>query len=612
MQVMAEEWSALNIVISADDKLSGPMTKMQNDIAKQNADLVADLKLQEERLGQLTDSMLANKDVIWAINEDMKTMHGEELARAGERLEHRKKIEEDTVAELKKTETAYVKNKKALANNTQAIIKLHKEQAAAHVKGQKKSQDSLTMTRKALMQVRRALMTVGVTAAASAKKTSSAWSGASKKIGGSVKGNVRSFSDMNQNGQDLVATFGELGGADFSATIQGISGVAEQIKMMKDMAKKGGTISGLMKMNLALTAVQALGPAIKATISYFKDLKAVAKEVAGAMEGLKKASADRMSSDKEKSDLASMYYKIAETEGEKAKIRTEEMNRISIRAGNIQAQIASEKAQNEERWSMFSAEAIKLSNERIKNLNEEYTALNKQGKWMDKALPDEIAYQKAKQKLGHKEEIAAMQEELEIRKASMGLNERDIELMKYKRRAGKEEHDPKIVEDMNKQINAKHDQIKAEKDLADAKKKVNDMIAKGNEAAKGFMETLKANMEIQKSAMESREKQLMKQAGQDEILKREQLKAQQLTEKDIDLIIEQDKAMAELEGKGADPTSEVAAKQEGRLTSGKTTEQMTESERMTAEYQQKVTELAEKQLEAFREGRITVMEAKLA
>ena len=70
--------------------------------------------------------------------------------------------------------------------------------------------------------------------------------------------------------------------------------------------------------------------------------------------------------------------------------------------------------------------------------------------------------------------------------------------------------------------------------------------------------------------------------------------------------------MAELEGKGADPTSEVVAKQEGRLTSGKTTDQMTESERMTAEYQQKVTELAIKQLEAFREGRITVMEAKLA
>ena len=455
-------------------------------------------------------------------------------------------------------------------------------------------------------------MGLGVTAAASAKKTSSAWSAASKKIGGSVKGNVRSFSDMNQNGQDLVATFGELGGADFSATIQGISGVAEQIKMMKDIAKKGGTISRMMKLNLALTAVQALGPAIKATISYFKDLKAVAKEVAGAMEGLKKASADRISSDKKKSDLASLYYKIAETEEQKAIIRTEEMNRMGRRGIAIEKAVAREKKIIANSYSLFHAEAIKLANERIKNLNEEQAALNKMGKWMDKALPNEIAYQKAKAKVGHKDEIKAMQEELEIRKASMGLNERDIELMKYKRRAGKEEHDPKIVEDMNKQINAKHDQIKAEKDLADAKEKVNEMIAKGNEAAKGFMETLKANMEIQKSAMESREKQLMKQAGQDEILKREQLKAQQLTEKDIDLIIEQDKAMAELEGKGADPTSEVAAKQEGRLTSGKTTEQMTESERMTAEYQQKVTELAEEQLKAFREGRITVMEAKLA
>ena len=609
---MAEEWSALNIVISADDKLTAPMTKMQNEIAKQNADLVADLKLQDERLRQLSASMLDNKDVSAQIAEDMKTMHGEELARAEERLKHRKQIEEDQRTELAKTEKAYVKNKKQLANNAQAIIKLHKDQAAAHEKGQKKSRDSLSMTRKALMQVRRALMSVGTAAAASAKKTSQSWSGAAKSIGGSVKSNASSLGEMNTSGQALVATFGELGGADFSATIQGISGVAEQVAMLKNISAKGGTITRMMKLNLALTAVQALGPAIKATISYFKDLKAVAKEVAGAMEGLKKASADKMSSDKKEGELASMYYKIAETEEEKAIIRKKEMDRMGQRGIDIGKDIAREQKIIDNSYSLFHAEAIKLANERIKNLNEEQAALNKMGKWMDKALPNEIAYQKAKARVGHKDEIKAMQEELEIKKASMGLNERDIELMKYKRRAGKEEHDPKIVEDMNKQINAKHDQIKAEKDLADAKKKVNDMIAKGNEAAKGFMETLKANMEIQKSAMESREKQLMKQAGQDEILKREQLKAQKLTEKDIDLIIEQDKAMAELEGKGADPTSEVAAKQEGRLTAGKTTEQMTESERMTAEYQQKVTELAEEQLKAFREGRITVMEAKLA
>ena len=89
---MAEEWSALNIVISADDKLTAPMTKMQNEIAKQNADLIADLKLQDQRLRALSSSMLDNKDVAGQIDEDMKTMHGEELARAEERSNHRKQI----------------------------------------------------------------------------------------------------------------------------------------------------------------------------------------------------------------------------------------------------------------------------------------------------------------------------------------------------------------------------------------------------------------------------------------------------------------------------------------------------------------------------------------
>ncbi len=608
---MAEEWSALNIVISADDELTGPMAKMQNEIAKQNDALVDDLKKQDERLRDITESMLSNRDVQAQISEDMKTQHGEELARSQERLDFLKTVGQAQRDELAETEKDYIKNKKTIAANTQQLIKLKKMQVEAATKGDKKSRDSLAMTRKALLQVRRALMTIGTQSAASAKKFSASWKGAAKDVS-SVKGNFGALSAMNEDGKDLIATFGELGGQDFSATIQGISGVAEQIKMMKDIAKKGGTISKMMKLNLALTAVQALGPAIKATISYFKDLKAVAKEVAGAVEGLKKASQGMMDRDKKRTEANRLAYELAETEEEKAKVRQEEMNRISIRSGNIQAQITDEKNQNSKRWSMFSAEAIKLSNERIKNLEKEYSELQKQGSWMDEALPDEIAYQKAKQKLGHKGEIAAMQEELEIRKASMGLNEREIELMKYKRRASKEEHDPKIIEDMNKQINAKHDQIKAEKDLADAKKKVNDTIAAGVEAAKQFGQTLKENMETQRSAMESREKQLMKQAGQDEILKREQLKAQKLTEKDIDLIIEQDKAMAKLEGKGPDPTSEVAAKQEGRLTSGKTTDQMTESERMTAEYQKRVTELAEEQLAAFREGRITVMEAKLA
>lgn len=604
---MAEEnLDVLDLLITATDEVSPELKGIAEEQQRTAKKLVADIEKQQASMDAAMVQLIEHERQFAMIAEAKQTARGAEL----EALEYQQKEIErnqvETRKQLQQTEKELMKNKEAYNDMFDSVKNGSTEYGAHLEKIHKKEISSMHEVRRALRHVSQGYRGV--------KPLLMGLGSASKKAGGELKtsfsANINSLNEMRESAGGVQSALVGMAGIDFSGTIQGLSGVAEQLELMKKMQKSGQSIGALMKMNLALTAVQALGPAIKATIDYFKNAADAARQVGIAVDGMNKTHSQRVEIAKETLEKTKLYIKLSKDEATAEANRKEGRERISRQYRAMSGELERLDKRYKTLWSWRNKEEMELNQKEQAIIKDKLAQMDK----MIGALGEQNEAEKQLQELrragaihdeqeARKAQIELLQKELDLKK--QGASADEIEIMKAYEQAkaeGKRGDELKFV------VNQLKEEQRIRKELA----KLDQQEPEAKDANEGDggeeFKRLKESFEEHRKMMLDRnkfmtdyEESLKKQYMTQQELRKEELERLGISKDMQHTILSNEEEMQALKDKGVDPQEEMQADKVSRFSSGKSTDQMTEMDRKTLKHQAEMEDLAKKQLQRFKD-----------
>ncbi len=605
---MADDIDALKILITAEDDYSVHLKTMDEETRSFVDNTEEYLAGAKTFADEMTKSYLDDLETIQDIEKAKETASESELVGL-------QKIQDEYKRSAQVKKDAADKAIESIREEEEALTELiesHKAGTLEFIKDEKKRQDSQS---ESLWNVRRG----GRGAAQAYNSVKGVLGGIGIQLGNVTKktkqmgaANAETFNDMRNDGDAIMGVLEGIAGIDYGATISGLTSVAEQMEMMKKLSAQGKGISSMMKLNLALTGLQAIEPLVKGIVNYFRDAEGMAKLSAAVSAQTKATTQQAIDLDATRiKNMKEMVAVMGDTEDARA-LEKEQDDRTSQRLRSLDERIKKLNKTQEDYYigkSLFQAEAIKNDTEQLESLKEQQAALLKlssENKVQEEHAKRMKDLNTAK---GYRDQTKALEENLVFLRQQNRENLTDYEIQVRRTRA-------KMIAD-----GQSVEQVDAYNKLLDEQKELNESIAEQQAKRDGatkdektpfdvLMDEREAHFKKHEQFMDRYEDQLKKQFMTAKELRKEELERLNINPRMIKGILAQEEAMRKLKEAGPDPETDVEAGNVSRLSAGKSTDKMNEKERKTAEHRKKMEDLAKKQLDALKFERKNTIEFK--
>lgn len=599
---MADDVDAISILITAEDQYTSKLKELDEETRQTILD-------QEEIVNSMREVQKQHEAELLDIIETINDIEAAKKHASGEELKN-----------LEKIQAEYVKYKEIVLENLDVITKelvehdkvlsdmveSSKERNDNYIKDEKKRSKETT---EGLWNIRRGGMMARQGITGLQKAIGGIGSGFAK-AGGSAKkfgaSNAAAFDSMRKDGSELMGVLNEIAGIDYGATIQGLTGVAEQLEMMKKLSAQGKGISGMMKLNLALTGLQAIEPLVKGIVNYFTEAEAMAKLSAAVSAQTKEVTKGYIDLDRTRiQNMKEMVALMGDTKEARALEKAED-DKTSERLKNLDKQIKKLEKTQEEYYlgkSLFQAEEIKNDNEQLESLREQQKALlelSSEDKVREEHLKRMKALQIAKD---YRDQYAALKENVEMLREQNKeqLTNFEMSLRMLRRKMLADGYSNEVIDE---RIALMKEQKKLQEEISARESgQSQDYYQEGKTPFDKLMEERDKHLTEHEKHMQRYQETLKKQFMTTEDLRREELQRLGINESMIDTIVEQEEAMRKLKEAGVDPEQDVQAGNVSRLSGGQTTEKMTEAERKTLEHQKRMEKFAQDQLDEFKKAK---------
>lgn len=600
---MAEDdFNVLDLLITARDEVSPALQGIAEEQEKTAKKLVDDIERQTAAMDADLAKMIELEQQFEMITQAKQTAREEELRSLEQQQKEIEKQQVEIRKSLDKTEKELVKNKEAY-NDLYDAAKNGGTDYGKHLeKIHKKEISSMHEVRRALRHISQGYRGI--------RPLLAGLGGASVKTGqqmrNSFNSNIAALNDMRTNATGVQEAFVAMAGVDFTSTIQGLSSMAEQLELMKNMQKQGQSIGKLMKLNLALTAVQALGPAIQKTIDYFKNAADAARQVGIAVAGMNKTHQMRVDLAKDTLEKTKLYIKLSKDEAQAEANRIEGRERIARQYRAMSGELERLDKRYKTLWSWRNKEEMELNQKEQEVLKNKLADLDKMIGALGEQTEAEkqmIALRKQAELLDRDEDrekkLKQMRDELEIRRKT---NDADAVRLHFAKQQAHE--DGRTGPEFYKYLDSVKEEIAMEKELA--KLRGEEQAAREGqipEMEEGAVDQLKVYVDQYNAYNDKRikyaedyQKSLEDQLKTEKELRLEELDRLGITGEIAQAMAEQEGEMQKIKDAGANPLSAIEGTPAGRFTTGQTTERMTEAERKQIELQQKIEQTAQDQL----------------
>lgn len=599
---MADDVDAISILITAEDQYTSKLRELDEETRQTILDQEEIVKSMRDVQKQHEADLLGMIELINDIEAKKKHASGVELENLIKIQEEYKRYKEVALENLDVITKELVEHDKALSN----LYEASKERNDNYIKDEKKRSNQTT---EGLWNIRRGGMMARQGITGLQKAIGGIGSGFAK-AGGSAKkfgsANAAAFDSMRQDGSELMGVLNEIAGIDYGATIQGLTGVSEQLEMMKKLQAQGKGISGMMKLNLALTGLQAIEPLVKGIVNYFTEAEAMAKLSAAVSAQTKELTKSQIQFDKDRISMAKEMIAVMGDTEEAQQLENETAKETSERLKRIQREIDALDEKQENYFlgkSLFHAEEIKNDNERLESLKEQQKALLELSSIDVKRQQHLERMKQLNIAKSYRDQAKALEEQNHFLRIQNRQNATDFEMTIKKMRA-KMIADGQNIEQVEKMTALMREQKQLQEEIAAKQSgESQDYYQEGKTPFDKLMEERDKHLINHEKHMQKYEETLKRQFMTTKELRTEELKRLGLNPRMIKGIVAQEEAMRKLKEAGPDPEQDVQAGNVSRLSGGQTTEKMTEAERKTLEHQKRMEKFAQDQLEAFKKAK---------
>ena len=606
---MADELDAISILITAEDNYSKQLDGMDESTRSFVDNTEEYLKGAKEFANEMTKAYLDDLQTIADIEKAKETASESELIGLQKIQDEYKKT-----ADVKKTAAdnaiaSIIDEEQALAD----LIEAHKAGNQAYVEDIKRRDKVQT---ESLRNIRRG----GVGASRALGGIKSALGAAGIQFGKATKAsqrfgrsNLETFSQMNTEGSAVEGMLTSIAGIDYGQTIQGLTSLGEQLEEMKKISAQGKGISGMMKLNLAMTGLQALEPLVKGIVDYFRDAEGMAKLSEAASQSTQKSLSAANEYQTDRIRMAKEMMAVMGDTEEAQKLADKTAVETSQKRIALDQEIAKYVQKEKDRWlgkGLFHAQAMKDDDEQLASLREQLKVLNEITSVDKKAEAHAQRMKDLNTAKGYRDQTEALQENLKFLRQQNreNLTEYEIGIRRMRAKMVKDGRDVTEIDAYNKLLDEQKD---LQEKIAEQQAKRDGSAAKDELTPfDKLMKEREAHFDKHEKYMDRYEDQLKKQFKTTKELRKEELERLNINPKMIEKITEQEEAMRKLKEAGISPENDVEAGNISRLSAGQTTDKMTEAERKTAAHQKEIEKLARDQLEELKKDRKNTVEFK--